>query len=274
MKTLNRALRAGSAPEVQANVVPAADAAAASQATIALLQAHSLTSAVHAEVERLILAGELAPGAKLTEALLAERLGVSRGPIREAFRILEEAGLVRQEKNRGVFVRSIAPDEAAEIFDLRALLEESAGRHLAERITSDQLRTLRTLVEQMERQVRDGHEGGAGDRYHRLNLTFHESLVDFVGNRKLSALYRRLVKELSLLRRASLAGAHQMPVSASEHRGILKAITAGDIDAAGRALRVHVLESKERALRQPAAAVAVPSIATAAPAATRRTRHA
>jgi DNA-binding GntR family transcriptional regulator len=73
-----------------------------------LLQAHSLTSAVQAEIERLILCGELSPGAKLTEAALAERLGVSRGPIREAFRSLEETGLVRLEKNRGVFVRSIA----------------------------------------------------------------------------------------------------------------------------------------------------------------------
>lgn len=277
MKTLHRSPRApagpGAAADGEANTVPAPDAAAASQATIALLQAHSLTSAVHAEIERLILAGELAPGAKLTEALLAERLGVSRGPIREAFRILEEAGLVRQEKNRGVFVRSIPPDEAAEIYDLRAMLEESAGRQLAERIAPEQLRTLRTMVEQMERVVRDGHEPGAGDQYHRLNLAFHETLVDFVGNRKLSALYRRLVKELSLLRRVNLAGGRQMPASASEHRGILKAIAAGDADAAGRALRAHVLESRDRALRQPTA-VATAAADPAAPAAPRRTRHA
>lgn len=278
MKTLNRAPRAtaaaGAVGDAQASAVPASDAVAASQATIALLQAHSLTSAVHAEIERLILAGDLVPGAKLTEALLAERLGVSRGPIREAFRILEEAGLVRQEKNRGVFVRSIAPDEAAEIYDLRAMLEESAGRQLAERITPEQLRTLRTLVEQMERVVRDGHDPGAGDRYHLLNLGFHETLVDLVGNRKLSALYRRLVKELSLLRRVNLAGGRQMPASASEHRGILKAIAAGDAEAAGHALRAHVLESKERALRQPQAATPAAAPEPAAPAAPRRTRHA
>jgi phosphonate utilization transcriptional regulator len=279
MKTTAHARRAAPAADapavLQANTVPAPDTRAASQATIALLQAHSLTSAVHAEIERLILAGELAPGVQLIEAHFAERLGVSRGPIREAFRILEEAGLVRQEKNRGVFVRSIAPDEAADIYDLRAMLEESAGRQLAERIAPDQLRQLRTMVEQMERVVRDGHEPGAGDQYHLLNLAFHETLVDFVGNRKLSALYRRLVKELSLLRRVNLAGGRQMPASASEHRGILKAIAAGDAEAAGRALRVHVLESKERALRQPSAAGQPIPTPSAAPAAPRRTlRHA
>ena len=80
--------------------------------TIALLQSSSLPSLVQAELERMILSGELQPGAKLTEMTLAARLGVSRGPLREAFRMLEEAGLVRTEKNRGVFVRDIPLDEA------------------------------------------------------------------------------------------------------------------------------------------------------------------
>ncbi|MBX3605320.1 MAG: phosphonate utilization associated transcriptional regulator [Piscinibacter sp.] len=251
---------------------PVPGSEAASQATIALLQAHSLSSAVQAEIERLILSGELAPGAKLTEALLAERLGVSRGPIREAFRVLEEAGLVRQEKNRGAFVRSIPLDEAREIFDLRVILEEAAVRHLAEHITPEQLRALRTMVEQMERLVRDGHNTSASDQYHLLNLAFHEALVDSVGNRKLATLYRRLVKELSLLRRANLAGGRQIPVSASEHRAVLKAIAAGDADAAGQALRAHVIESKERTLKNQGGPT--PGSAGAAGAATRKIRHA
>ena len=84
--------------------------------TIALLRSASLSSAAQHEIERMILEGELGPGSKLTEAWLSERLGVSRGPIREAFRMLEEAGLVRQEKNRGVFVRDIPLEEALEIY--------------------------------------------------------------------------------------------------------------------------------------------------------------
>ena len=79
-------------------------------ATIALLQTQSLTTVVQQDIERAILAGEYAPGSKLVEATLAEKMGVSRGPVREAFRMLEEAGLVRTEKNRGVFVRDIAID--------------------------------------------------------------------------------------------------------------------------------------------------------------------
>lgn len=253
-------------------------AESSSQATIALLQAHSLTSAVQAEIERLILGGTLAPGAKLTEAMLADRLGVSRGPIREAFRILEEAGLVKLEKNRGVFVRSIPLAEAMEIYDLRAMVDESAGRQLAERITPEQLKVLRSMVEQMERLVKEGHNTSASDPYHLLNLAFHDRIVEFVGNRKLIDLYRRLVKELSLFRRVNLADGQQIPVSVQEHRAILKAIAAGDADGAGRALRAHVLESKQRTLNNPASPALAdgrPPLARAPAAAMpRKARHA
>src|SRR3954466_13793615 len=108
--------------------------------TIALLQSSSLTSVVQQEIERAILQGEYEPGSKLIEASLAEKMGVSRGPVREAFRMLEEAGLVRNEKNRGVFVRDIPIEEAVEIFDLRAAMDDLVGRQLAARITPAQLK--------------------------------------------------------------------------------------------------------------------------------------
>lgn len=213
--------------------------------TITLLRTASLSSAAQQEIERMILAGELAPGAKLTEATLSERLGISRGPIREAFRMLEEAGLVRQEKNRGVFVRAIALDEAAEIYDLRAVMDELAGRRLAEHITNEQTRTLRSVVERMEQAAR----GGDADAYHLLNLEFHDCLVEFAGNRKMTAIYRKLVNELALARWRNLSRQQALPHSAAEHRQILKTITSGDAEAAGRVLFEHAIESKQRMLR-------------------------
>lgn len=213
--------------------------------TIALLRSASLATAAQQEIERLILGGELPPGAKLTEATLSERLGVSRGPIREAFRRLEEAGLVRQEKNRGVFVRDIALDEAAEIYDLRAVMDELAGRRLAQSISAEQSRVLRTVVERMEQAAR----ADDADAYHLLNLEFHDRVVEFAGNRKMSSMYRKLVKELALARRRNLSEQQALPHSAAEHRQILKAIASGDPDAAGRALFEHASASKQRMLR-------------------------
>ena len=213
--------------------------------TIALLQSNSLTSVVQAELERMILSGELAPGEKLTEMALATQLGVSRGPLREAFRMLEEAGLVRTEKNSGVFVRDIPIEEAIEIFDLRAAMDELVGRRLAETITPAALKEIRAMVDAMEQAVK------AKDtrRYHLLNLEFHDRLVELAGNGKLTAIYRKLIKELSLFRRLNLADGWLMPISASEHRQIVKAIASGDAEAAGRALFDHVMESKERTIK-------------------------
>lgn len=213
--------------------------------TIELLRTASLSTAAQQEIERMILEGEIGPGSKLTEAWLSERLGVSRGPIREAFRMLEEAGLVRQEKNRGVFVRDIPLDEAREIFDLRAAMDELVGRRLAETITADQMKVARGIVERMDVAAR----AGDADAYHLLNLEFHDALVGFAGNRKLGAVYRKLVKELALFRRRNLRDQQLLPHSAAEHRAILKAIAAGDPEQAGRAMFEHVMASKERAMR-------------------------
>jgi phosphonate utilization transcriptional regulator len=224
--------------------------------TIALLQSSSLPALVQAELERMIVCGELQPGAKLTEMALAARLGVSRGPLREAFRMLEEAGLVRTEKNRGVFVRDVPLDEAVEIFDLRAAMDELVGRQLALRITPAQLKEVRAMVEAMERAVKAADLRG----YHLLNLQFHDRLVDMAGNRKLTAIYRKLIKELSLFRRMNLAHLAEdglLPLSAGEHRAIVKAIASGDTQAAGQAMFDHVRQSKERMLSQHPAAVQV-----------------
>jgi phosphonate utilization transcriptional regulator len=230
---------------------PGPEVAPAARSTIAFVQSSSLSALVQGELERMILAGELPPGAKLTEMSLAARLGVSRGPLREAFRMLEEAGLVRTEKNRGVFVRDIPLDEAVEIFDLRAAMDELVGRQLAQRITSAELAEVRALVETMERAVAGGDTRG----YHLLNLQFHDRLVELAGNRKLSAIYRKLIKELSLFRRmnlAHLAEGGMLPLSAGEHRGIVAAIAAGNAEAAGRAMFEHAMESKQRMLSQQA----------------------
>lgn len=232
------------------------------QTTIAQLQGNSLADLVHNELERMIVAGELLPGAKLTELTLAGQLGVSRGPVREAFRMLEEAGLVRTEKNRGVFVRDIALDEALEIFELRAVMEMYIGRKLAETATAAQVKALRVLVDAMDQ----ASKAGDAQEFHRANLAFHDSLLALAGNAKFAAVYRRLIRELSLIRRKNL-GAESMAHYAREHRQIVKAIAARDAQGAGQAMFDHVMNSRERTLQNFTPPVAEP----AAPAATTAT---
>ena len=225
--------------------VPIKAVSALPHPTIAQLQSNSLTTVVQQEIERAILAGEYGPGTKLNEAALALKLGVSRGPVREAFRMLDEAGLVRTEKNRGVFVRDIPMDEAIEIYELRAAMEELVGKHLARGMTAAQREEAEALVLAMEVAVQARDEHG----YHQLNLRFHDRLVEMAGNRKLAAIYRKLVKEIALIRRRNLAEVGILPVSASEHREILEAIASGDPERAGRVMFDHALDGKERMIQ-------------------------
>lgn len=209
---------------------------------ITILQNHSLAMLVQRELERMVLAWELVAGEKLDELALAERLGVSRGPVREALRALAESGLVRLEKNRGVFVREISVTEADEIYEVRATLDQMAGRKLAETLVPDQLAELRNVVARMQdAAVRDNHEG-----YHEANLRFHDALVEFAGNAKLLQMYRRLVNELSLFRRHTLAEPRRLRKSTTEHQKILALIAAGDGAGAGQKLYEHAMASRVR----------------------------
>ena len=231
-----------------------AQRAPATSATIAVLQSNSLPALVQRDLERMIVAGELLAGTKLNEAALAQMLGVSRGPIREAFRALEESGLVRLTKNRGVFVRQVSVEEADEIYELRAILDEYAGRKVAQIATGANIVELQALVARMD----DAAARVDLDAYHRANVEFHDLLVALTGNAKLLATYRRLVNELHLYRRATLAQEGALPVSTREHHAIVERIAAGRPMQAGRALFQHAMDSRTRmhsVSRAPAAAL-------------------
>jgi len=208
-----------------------------------MLRQHSLTTLVLRELERQIVSGELGAGAKLNEADLAAAMRVSRGPVREAFRALEQSGLVRTEKNRGVFVRQLSLAEADEIYEVRAALDALIGRLAAQRIRADQVARLRELIRLMHApgRTRDA------DAYFPLNIEFHETLAEAAGNKALLANYRRIVNELNLYRRETLArNAANIPISTRDHEAIVNAVAKGDAALAERLLFEHVIHSRER----------------------------
>ena len=223
----------------------------AAPTALQLVQSSSLPALVHAEIEQLILRGELAVGQRVNESELATRFGTSRGPIREALRVLEEARLVRSEKHRGVFVREISVAEADEIYDVREVLDQLIGERVAERATPAQLGELKTVVAEMDAAT------GRQDvkRYHALNLKFHDLLVDFAGNARLTESYRLLTKELLLFRLRGLQDGGGFAVSNTEHKAVVKAIASGDTARAGQLLRAHAAESRARMHKGAAAAL-------------------
>ncbi len=210
-------------------------------ATLGLVQGHSLTSALKKEIERLIFDGSIKAGERINESSLVAHFKTSRGPLREALQALGEQGLISFTRNRGAFVRQIPLAEAEDLYDLRAALDDEVGRKLAGHLTDAQAKNLDALLRRM-----DGY-AAANDisRYYVDNLRFHDLLVQYAGNRRLAEIYRRVIKELHLFRLQGLY-AGGATVSNVEHRYILEAIKTGDADGAGRALRNHIEAARLR----------------------------
>lgn len=209
-----------------------------------MLRSQTLVSAVQAEIERMILDGELKMGERVNELALAARLNISRGPVREACRPLVQAGLLESQVNRGFFVRKLALKEVVDLYDLRAGLMRLAGQLIAERITDARLDRIRTLVDAMDEARREGDAA----RFRELNSEFHAALVEATENRRLVEIYQGLVKEIRLFRRRGLASNDAMQTSNREHRAIVEAITARDRARAAAAMEEHILQGKIRFL--------------------------
>jgi len=209
---------------------------------LAVLQSRTLPQLVQQDIEHLILSGELRPGDRLNEVAISRRLGVSRGPIREALRTLEEAGLLSFEKMRGMAVREITPEEAADIYQLRACLEALVCERAAARMSAEQLKSLSALVCEMD----DAAAASDLGRYHRLSVRFHEELVAGADSREFARFYWAVVKKLTLFRQRTLAQDDAIAASKTEHHAILRHLASGDAKAAARAMQKHILASSRR----------------------------
>jgi DNA-binding GntR family transcriptional regulator len=207
-----------------------------------IVRTRSLSSLVAQEIERLILSGVIAAGERLNEQALATRLGVSRGPVREAVRGLERTGLIVAVRNQGSYVRQVSAEEALEIYDLRAAITGLACARLAQSGTPAQLAALRAIVKRMDA-ARRADDPPA---YYAANLDFHATLLAFGGGKRAVRLYEELGNELHLYRRRALVQAENMRESNAEHAAILRAIAAGDVQAARDAGEAHIAGGKRR----------------------------
>jgi DNA-binding GntR family transcriptional regulator len=211
---------------------------------IDLLRSSSLTRVVQTEIEKIILSGAFAPGEKLNEKVLADKLGVSRGPVRESFQALHARGLVEMIPNRGVFVQRITRHDAVAIYDVRAGLFGTACLLLADRITTAQSAELHSLIAQMD--VAASHRDL--EAYFPLNIAFHGAIVMGTSNSVLADTYFGLVSRLQLFRARGLVHGGGFENSNIEHRAIIHALDNRDSQAAFNAGFQHVQAGKARIL--------------------------
>lgn len=188
------------------------------------------------DIERRIIAGEIAEGERLDEGRIAARFAVSRTPVREALQMLVAGGMVEHLPRRGVFVREADVADLLDMFETMAEWEAVAGRLAALRMDMAEIERL----DEANARCAAAVEAGDTDRYYEENAVFHALIYAGTGNVFLERELRRLHDRLRPYRRAQLRQRGRMAQSLAEHRRITAHLRDGDAAGAAVALRDHV----------------------------------
>ncbi|MDS9469823.1 GntR family transcriptional regulator [Paracoccus sp. MBLB3053] len=190
-----------------------------------------------------IRTGQMAPGARLREVELAERLGHSRTPVREAIRLLEMDGLVVHQPRQGATIRLLDYAEVMELYEMRAVLEGTAAR-LASRAANEA--ELRQLAELNTEFAAAPDERAAAE----LNRQFHAMLLEAARNRFLARSMRGLQKTMLLLGPTTLMETDRVARAAEEHRQLIDALLDRDGASAEASMRAHMEAAQMVRLRK------------------------
>jgi DNA-binding GntR family transcriptional regulator len=171
-----------------------------------------------------ILKGTLSPGEKVAEPELAERFGISRTPIREAFRQLESEGYLTVIPRKGAVVTSLSERDVQEFYSIKSILEGYAAHMAAERLSERDLDRLETINARLAHLAREGDI----KTFFRVHNEFHELFIRAAGNEKLLELINQLMMKFNRLRMASLSLPGRMEISVQEHRKIIDAFRERD----------------------------------------------
>ncbi len=182
-----------------------------------------------------ILSGRFRQGEHLVETKIAEQLRVSRGPVREAFKLLRAEGLVEEEPRRGTFVVSLSARDATEIYELRAAIEGRAAHLLAASGDAARIGELSQLNAAIER----AELANDADAVYACDLAFHDALCRLSGNARLHDVFVRYVPALRALLRLDKRVHGPLENAKGVHRPLIRAIEAGDADLARKLAEQH-----------------------------------
>ncbi len=206
------------------------------QATNQPIERQSLHDQLVARLRDLIIEGDLAPGDRVPERELCERFGVSRTPLREAFKVLAADGLIQLLPHRGATVARLTVTDIEEMFPVMGALEALAGELAADRISEEGIAEIQALHYQMVLH----HKRGELAPYFRLNQQIHEKILAAAGNDTLSGIYRGLAGRIRRARYLANVSKARWAQAVAEHEAILKALVARDGPALGRILNDHL----------------------------------
>lgn len=218
----------------------------------------SLADEAASQIRQEIVTGKFVPGQRLQEMTLAQALGVSRGPVREAFKLLKAEGLVYEEPNRGAFVVSLSPADVGEIFEVRLAVETRSIKLITR---AQEPRVIDALREHAERLIAAAAAGN-DRRVAQVDVDFHEAICEGSG---VGRLHQIFLQSVLLWRALLFVDEYLYPVVADasdEHSDIVRAILTGEENVAAVTLESHLERSRERLVGYLVAAQALTSNST------------
>lgn len=196
----------------------------------------TLNHRVYRQVRELVVAGDIAPGAQLEEQTLADRMGVSRTPLREAIAQLVTEGLVENRPYRGNFVRAFTARQVRDLYEVRKTLEGCAVRLAVPRLTAPHLATLRDILADVQRAL----DTGELTWYSTADRRFHNTLASYSENQTLIDCLERLGSQIQVVRTMANDDPATVRRTAFERPHILAALEARDAEAAARLMEGHI----------------------------------
>lgn len=204
-----------------------------------------LREAVCETLRDAIRKGILEPGERLMEVQLAEELGISRTPVREAIRKLEQEGYVIMMPRRGTYVSDISTNDVKEIFEIRSALESLATGLAARRIEPDELETLQNLLVEIEGYIAKNDI----EKIVETDIKFHGLLYQVSRNERLVNIINNLKEQLARFRTLSMSYPGRLQETLEEHSEMVEAIANGDVSAARDAAEHHMERAEKTLLK-------------------------
>jgi DNA-binding GntR family transcriptional regulator len=188
-----------------------------------------------------IFARELEPGSWIDELRIAEALGISRTPLREALKVLAAEGLVTMKVRRGAYVTEVSEKDLRDVYHLLALLESDAARVVALKASADQLQQIESLHRDLEQATADR------DRFFDINEAFHMLILELADNRWRDQMVADLRKVMKLNRHSSLFKEGRIAQSLAEHSAIVQALKDRQPELAAQRMQAHFTHGLEAA---------------------------
>ena len=188
-----------------------------------------------------ILKGDLKPGERLMELQLASKLGVSRTPIREAIRMLEQEGLAVTTPRKGAEVAKMTLKDMEDVLEIRDALDELAVRIACQKITDEQLKQLEDVKELFEKNTQTNNVKNIAE----ADVSFHDVIYEATGNPKLVTLLNNLREQVYRYRVEYIKDSKNYPTLIAEHEAILDSLKNRDVENAVEAMHVHVANQAE-----------------------------